>query len=248
MFNPDSAEHKHAHQNEETMLMAEIAGLIKSLRQSIDQLNRSLPSVSSGSSSSLNPAAQRMHSTIYSSLVSRFVQLTRSFSDAVVQIKAQDQSVMERQLRIMNPASSDRDIEAAIAEASGHHVDQLNSGVFLQSVLRSVNDRGQQSAAMTMFLEAQEKNQDLLLIEQQLQELHNMFVDLNEMVLTQGEVIDSIETNISQAENYIEAGVSDLHESAKKKAKARKKKCKIFAIILVILIIIAATSTLGSAL
>ena len=52
--------------------------------------------------------------------------------------------------------------------------------------------------------------------------MHQMFVDMSILVHAQGEIIDSIELNISEARNYVGKGVTKLagattyHETSRK--------------------------------
>ncbi|CAF2709507.1 unnamed protein product [Rotaria sp. Silwood2] len=92
------------------------------------------------------------------------------------------------------------------------------------------------------------RHRDIIKLETCIKELHSMFQDLAMLVANQGEMIDSIEHNVSKAADYVEdakQNVNIAHIYAKKSAK--KKVCifiiLITSILLILIIILIAYFT-----
>ncbi|CAF0852441.1 unnamed protein product [Rotaria sordida] len=77
---------------------------------------------------------------------------------------------------------------------------------------------------------------DIIKLEKSIKELYNMFQDLAILVTDQGEMIDSIEHNVSKAVDYVEDGTRDVGAAQQYAKKSFKRK--------VCIIIILATSFL----
>lgn len=91
--------------------------------------------------------------------------------------------------------------------------------------------------------ELEEKERDLLQLEEDIQGLNQIFVDLSKLVHDQGVVIDSIEANVETATHNVSEGARQLGKASGYQTKLRKKKCILFsclaAVLLIIIIIIA---------
>ena len=69
-------------------------------------------------------------------------------------------------------------------------------------------------------------------------ELHKMILQLNALVQYQGEMIDNIVTNISQAKDAIIKGEKELGAAKNKMNCTRKIKCIIMIVVIAALLII----------
>lgn len=94
------------------------------------------------------------------------------------------------------------------------------------------------------------RNEDIMRLENNINQMHRLFLDLALLVKSQGEVIDNIEANIANAKVHVEKGEKDLVQAKKNLQSARKKKCCILLIVMAILIVILVpvlATQLGSA-
>ena len=94
----------------------------------------------------------------------------------------------------------------------------------------------------------EDRHQELLELEKSLKEMADMFVELNLLVQTQGETIDTIEANMAQAEVKVASGNVELGNAKRKQKTARKRKFICIAAIsgvLLLAIIIALASIFG---
>lgn len=64
--------------------------------------------------------------------------------------------------------------------------------------------------------------QELLKIEGALKDLHSMFLEMSQLVSFQGEMIDSIERNVTNAEDITESANKQLENAQELQKKARK--------------------------
>ena len=85
------------------------------------------------------------------------------------------------------------------------------------------------------------RHQDILKLERNVNEVYQMFVDLQVLVKAQGEIIDNIESNILTAKDCVLTGEQNINISYDNLKAARKKKCIVIAIIVVVLCVVLGT-------
>lgn len=86
--------------------------------------------------------------------------------------------------------------------------------------------------------ELEDKERDLLQLEEDIQGLNQIFVDLGKLVHEQGGVIDSIEASVESATHNVSEGARQLSKASTFQTKLRKKKCILFTCLSVVLLII----------
>ena len=74
------------------------------------------------------------------------------------------------------------------------------------------------------------KYQDVLTLEQSVAELHQMFLDFALLTEQQGELLDQIEFNVTQATDYVEEAIVETHQAIEYQKSIRKKQCWIIII------------------
>ena len=99
--------------------------------------------------------------------------------------------------------------------------------------------RYEENAMQTRFQEMEKLNKDV-------QNVHAIYSELNQLVHEQGETVQNLEDLADQAEADVEVGVEQLREAADHAVSARKKKVFLImlAIVLVIILIIVLLVTL----
>ncbi|VDK50852.1 unnamed protein product [Cylicostephanus goldi] len=73
-----------------------------------------------------------------------------------------------------------------------------------------------------LFEDVKARRDELFEIEKVIRELGEMFVDLNNLVMSQGEMLDRIETNIEDAVDYAEKAKQNVKDARELMKKARK--------------------------
>lgn len=95
-----------------------------------------------------------------------------------------------------------------------------------------------QEAMGKLDLEDRRRRQaDILQVEQDVHDLHDMFKEMQNMVQEQGETLDTIENNIGVTHEQMDQAHDEIVEAEEYQNKARKKKCML---ILILVIVIAA--------
>lgn len=84
----------------------------------------------------------------------------------------------------------------------------------------------------------EERHNDLLKLEKNINQVHQMFLQVASLVVLQGELIDNIADNISNAKQDVMHAEDDVLQSKKNMISARKKKCCIIITLIVIILFI----------
>ncbi|CAF3639730.1 unnamed protein product [Rotaria sp. Silwood1] len=89
----------------------------------------------------------------------------------------------------------------------------------------------------------QARHGDIMKLEKSIREIHDMFIDMAAMVQTQGEMIDRIEYNAAQSENFVESACIDTRKAVKFQRTARRKKillilCLIITVVIILFILV----------
>ncbi|CAF3662249.1 unnamed protein product [Rotaria sordida] len=160
---------------------------------------------------------------------SQIFVLTRRFRDTMVAYNQETmshrdrcKSVIVRELEISGNRKTNDELEDILE--SGF------PGTFNLSILVDTQKAKQSLDAI------EARHLDIIKLEKSIKELYNMFQDLAILVTDQGEMIDSIEHNVSKAVDYVERGKRDVGTAQQYAKKSFKRK--------VCIIIILATSFL----
>uniref|UniRef100_A0A0E0E7S2 t-SNARE coiled-coil homology domain-containing protein n=1 Tax=Oryza meridionalis TaxID=40149 RepID=A0A0E0E7S2_9ORYZ len=86
--------------------------------------------------------------------------------------------------------------------------------------------------------EIQERHDAVRDLERKLLELQQIFMDMAVLVDAQGDMINNIETHVSNATNHIQQGVSALQNAKKLQKNSRKWMCYAIILLLIIVVII----------
>ena len=108
--------------------------------------------------------------------------------------------------------------------------------------LEDAMDRGltpaQVSELALMERQASDREKEIIHIAQSVNELANLFKELNQLVIEQGTVLDRIDYNIESSLVKIKKGVVDLEDADKQSKKALTMKCIILLAIICLLLLI----------
>lgn len=155
------------------------------------------------------------------------------FRSAIMNFQAQERlqdaqlrEVIARQYSIVNPEATQQEINEAIEQKQPVFAQYLKTG-------------GRTQQAQTVLGEVEKRHQELLLISQSLNELAELFDQLNTVIAQQGETIERIEVTALNVQDDIELGVKHVNKGIKHAKSARRKKWWCFLIILILIIILA---------
>jgi len=130
---------------------------------------------------------------------------------------------VKRQVQVVKPDCTDEDVERVMKTEGG------KDALYKEKILAGgVNDQ-----IKTTYAKVAGKYQDVLTLEQSVAELHQMFLDFALLTEQQGELLDQIEFQVTQANDYVEEGNVDLVEAIVYQKAIRKKQCMIIGIVVV---------------
>jgi t-SNARE complex subunit (syntaxin) len=110
----------------------------------------------------------------------------------------------------VNPDAKPEEIDEAIESG--------DTQIFAKAILDK--ERKQQAVSALKYVE--NKSNDIKRLEQSILELHNLFLDMAILVEAQGELIDQIEYNVTQAVDNTKSAVENLRGANKYQRKSRK--------------------------
>jgi len=97
-------------------------------------------------------------------------------------------------------------------------------------------EQEQTEADLAVFQEREEAIRNL---ERDILDINDIFKELGSMISEQGEIIDSIESNVERAHDQVETGAVHLEKAKTYQAKSRKKMCCLLLILIVIAGVVA---------
>ncbi|KAE9585344.1 hypothetical protein Lal_00018311 [Lupinus albus] len=200
------------------------AKLIKSQLEALDQSNeasRSLSGLGIGSSS------DRTRTSVVNGLRKNMKDMMDSFNSLREQISSEyRETVQRRYYTVTGDNADDKTIDLLISTGE--------SETFLQ---KAIQEQGRASI-MDTIQEIEERHGAVKQIERNLNELHQVFLDMSVLVQTQGEHLDDIESHMARADSYIRGGVQQLQVAKKHQKNTRKCTCVAIVVLLIITLVI----------
>lgn len=200
------------------------AKLIKNRLESLDRsnaTNRNLPGCGPGSST------DRTRTSVVNGLRKQLQSSMKSFNELRQKMSAEHRETVQRRYYTVTGENPD---EATVDNL----ISTGESETFLQKAIQE-QGRGQ---VMETVLEIQERHDAVTVIERNLKELHQVFMDMAVLVEHQGEQLDNIESHVNRANSYVTRGTNQLVEARKKQKNTRKWTCFAILLLLIILAII----------
>lgn len=158
------------------------------------------------------PNAQlRIKINIQRDLTKRYLDLLQSYQTMQVDYENQIKSKMTRQIKLINPQTSDVDIENMITYKGAQF-----------EILENKRDQSEASIALVAI---KEQHRDILLLEQSILELHQIFIDISSLIETQNELVDQIEWNCEQASAWTGEATKNIIGGDNYVKKSRKRCC-----------------------
>lgn len=174
----------------------------------------------------------RIRDNMCVTLTKKFMDCMKDYQKAQQKYKADMKAKVKRQVQIVQPDATEAEIDLVMRSGDAS---SIYKSAILQGSAESVRD---------VFLNCQDKYQDVIKLEQSVAELHQMFLDLTLLVEQQGEMLDQIEFQVRTAADYVEAGNQEVIKAIKSQKSARKKKCCLLFTGLLIVLIIVLVATL----
>nr|CCA26437.1 syntaxin putative [Albugo laibachii Nc14] len=168
----------------------------------------------------------RIRDNMSATLTKKFMVCMKEYQKAQQKYKQDMKLKVKRQVQIVKPDATEADIDTVLRSGDGS---SIYKSAILQGTADSIKD---------VYVNVQDKYQDVIKLEQNVAELHQMFLDLALLVEQQGEMLDQIEFQVRTAANYIEQGNMEVQKAIQTQKSARKKKCCLLFVGIVIILII----------
>ncbi|XVE75854.1 hypothetical protein DITRI_Ditri12bG0124900 [Diplodiscus trichospermus] len=198
------------------------AKLLKVKLEALDRSNaenRNLPGCGPGSSS------DRTRTSVVNGLRKRLKDSMESFNRLREKISSEyRETVQRRYFTVTGENPDDRTLDLLISTGE--------SETFLQ---KAIQEQGRGRILDTVN-EIQERHDAVKDLEKNLQELHQVFLDMAVLVQAQGEQLDDIESQVNRASSFVRGGTEQLQTARNYQKNTRKWTC--YAIIILLLIIL----------
>ena len=136
------------------------------------------------------------------------------YQNAQQKYKIDIRNKAQRQILNARPDASEEEVDMIMKSEGG------KEGLYQQTILQGgVNDNIKQA-----YSKVAGKYQDILILEQSVTELHQMFLDFALLTEQQGELIDQIEYNVKTAADYVEDANVNVYHAIEYSKSARKKQ------------------------
>ncbi|XP_030631782.1 syntaxin-2 [Chanos chanos] len=209
-------------------LTVEIKKNANTVRTKLKSMQQSLPPDDNASRGSVDVRIQR---TQYTVLSRKFVDVMTQYNETQVSFREKCKGRIQRQLEITGRVTTNEELE-----------DMLESGnpaIFTSDI---ISDSQITRQALN---EIESRHKDIIRLESSIKELHEMFVDMAILVETQGEMINNIEKNVTNAVEYVGHAKEETKKAVRYQKKARRKVVYLaicVAVCVILLAIIIGTS------
>lgn len=172
-------------------------------------------------------AVDRSRMNMTNSLTKKFKDLMIAFQTLRQNIDEEYREVVERRVITVTGTRPDE-------ETINNLIETGNSEQIFQNAIQETG-RGE---VLSTLEEIQERHDTVKEIEQKLLDLHQIYLDMAVLVEAQGEILDNIESQVSNAVDHVQSGTTALQNAKKLQKKTRKWTCIAIIILLIIIAII----------
>uniref|UniRef100_A0A3Q0T018 Syntaxin 2b n=1 Tax=Amphilophus citrinellus TaxID=61819 RepID=A0A3Q0T018_AMPCI len=167
----------------------------------------------------------RIQKTQHTVLTRKFVEVMTQYNETQVSFRERSKGRIQRQLEITGRVTTNEELE-----------DMLESGnpsIFTSDI---ISDSQITRQALN---EIESRHQDIVRLETSIRELHAMFMDMAMLVETQGDMVNNIEKNVSNAAEYICRAKEETKKAVRYQKKSRRKYIILAFALLILLAVIA---------
>uniref|UniRef100_A0A8C8GNT1 t-SNARE coiled-coil homology domain-containing protein n=1 Tax=Oncorhynchus tshawytscha TaxID=74940 RepID=A0A8C8GNT1_ONCTS len=155
----------------------------------------------------------------------KFVEVMSQYNKTQVSFRERSKGRIQRQLEITGRVTSNEELE-----------DMLESGnpsIFTSDI---ISDSQVTRQALNEIVS---RHQDIIRLESSIKELHAMFMDMAMLVENQGDMVNNIENNVSNAAEYIGRAKEETKKAVRYQKKSRRKLILLAFALLILLAVIA---------
>ncbi|KAI4348868.1 hypothetical protein L6164_009537 [Bauhinia variegata] len=224
LYNAKAAKDLRSRMDADVALALKKAKLVKLRLEALDKSNEeslNMPGCGPGSST------DRTRTSVVSGLRNKLKDSMDSFNTLRQQISSEyRETVQRRYYTVTGENPDDKTIDLLISTGE--------SETFLQ---KAIQQQGR-ATIMDTIQEIQERHDAVKEIERNLNELHQVFLDMAVLVQAQGVHLNNIESHVARANSFVRDGVHQLHVAKKHQKNSRKWTCIAIILLLIIVLII----------
>ncbi|XP_064823164.1 syntaxin-2 isoform X3 [Oncorhynchus masou masou] len=203
-------------------LTNEIKSDANSVRVKLKSMEQSLPKDDVSNRASVDFRIQKTQHTVLSR---KFVEVMSQYNKTQVSFRERSKGRIQRQLEITGRVTSNEELE-----------DMLESGnpsIFTSDI---ISDSQVTRQALNEIVS---RHQDIIRLESSIKELHAMFMDMAMLVENQGDMVNNIENNVSNAAEYIGRAKEETKKAVRYQKKSRRKLILLAFALLILFAVIA---------
>ncbi|XP_029018519.1 syntaxin-2 isoform X1 [Betta splendens] len=203
-------------------LNSDIRGNANVVRTKLKSMEQSMPKDDAANRSSVDLRVQKSQHAVLSR---KFVEAMTQYNETQVSFRERSKGRIRRQLEITGRVTTNEELEEML-ESGNLHI--FTSDIISDSQItrQAVN-------------EIESRHQDIMRLESSIRELHALFMDMAMLVESQGEMVNNIEKNVSNAAEYVCRAKEETKKAVRYQKKSRRKYI-IFAFALLILLAVIA--------
>ncbi|XP_033974193.1 LOW QUALITY PROTEIN: syntaxin-2 [Trematomus bernacchii] len=188
-------------------LTNDIKGNANVVRTKLKSMEQSMPKDDAANRSSVDFRIQKTQHTVLSR---KFVEVMTQYNETQVSFRERSKGRIQRQLEITGKATTNEELEAMLESWK-------STSIFTSDI---ISDSQITRQALN---EIESRHQDIMRLETSIRELHTMFMDMAMLVETQGDMINNIENNVSNAVEYICSAKEETKKAVRYQQKSRRK-------------------------
>lgn len=200
------------------------------VRSKLKSMQLSLPPDDMAHRASMDYRIQKTQHTVLSR---KFVEVMTQYNETQVAFRERSKGRIQRQLEITGRVMTNEELE-----------DMLESGnpsIFTSDIISD------SKITLQALNEIESRHQDIIRLESSIKELHDMFRDMAMLVETQGDMINNIEKNVTNAVEYVASAKEECKKAVRYQKKSRRIKLYVLIIIAVVcLLLIIIGASFGS--
>ncbi|KAL0405436.1 UNVERIFIED_CONTAM: syntaxin [Sesamum latifolium] len=205
----------------------EVGKIARNVKLKIEAINKENLANRQKPGSGKGTAVDRSRMTMTNALTKKFKDLMTEFQALRQRIDDEYREVVERRVMTVTGARPDE-------ETINHLIETGNSEQIFQKAIQEAG-HGQ---VLNTLEEIQERHDAVKEIEKKLLDLHQIYLDMAVLVEAQGEILDNIESQVSNAVDHVQSGTTALQNEKKLQKNSRKWMCIAIIILLIIVAII----------
>lgn len=171
----------------------------------------------------LTKTEDKMCTNQYQHLVQKLMNQIKNYEELLQTTKTKYEGKLNAERKIIG------------MDASVETNNTTNDNFFAAKIL----DPDQKNKSIDASTYIKNKHLDIMQLEQNIAELHQLFLDMAILVESQSELIDSVEINVNQSVSDTKDGVKDLKVAVILQKKSRKKLCCLLVGLGIIIVVIS---------